>query len=151
MPLPEYASCCVLSYNRGTFLYRSVKSLLENADYPLELIIHDDGSTDAMVEDTLRWAREEGAMVIRNPPGWNEGQGVALNRMFRMATGWPRFKLDQDLEYKPGWLRSAVDLMHCTPEIGLLGLFKYNHDPVDHTKTILEDWGDHEEHTREWC
>jgi glycosyltransferase involved in cell wall biosynthesis len=134
----------VLSYNRPEFLSRSVLSMIQNADEPFELIVHDDGSKDAVdMRVVLDWLQYVvGATVIRNAPGHNQGQGVALNRMFGMATGDPIYKLDHDLTYKPGWLSRSKRLILGNPKIGLLGLFHYYYEPCDSRRTLIED---HEE------
>jgi cellulose synthase/poly-beta-1,6-N-acetylglucosamine synthase-like glycosyltransferase len=144
----EYASLCVLSYNRPTFLRNSLKSLSDSPGHPYELIIHDDGSKDSDpgLDNTLFGAQYDGATVILNKPGHNQGQGIALNRMFGMATGDPIIKLDQDLQYYPGWLLEVKRLMTEYPCIGLLGLLHYYHDPVDSRKTVKvrhDEWSEH--------
>jgi GT2 family glycosyltransferase len=132
-----FASCCVLSYQRPQFL-RDCLSTLVRAGAPLELIVHDDGSTDPEVRRLLSGAVDEGATVVLNAPGHNQGQGTACNRMFAIASGDPIIKLDQDLIFTPGWLAHVTALMDHNAQIGLLGLMHYHHDPVDSAKTLLE-------------
>lgn len=144
--------------------------MLDNAEAPLELIVHDDGSADPEVRALLNDLLNTGLVstVILNPPGHNQGQGTALNRMFNMATGDPIIKLDQDLVFRPGWLRQVNEILDrnardCAPKlptfpgsedsiaggprIGLLGLFHYHHEPVDSAKTRLFDHGYWQQHT----
>lgn len=144
----EYASLCVLSFNRLAFMADTIEELHAKSQHPFELIVHDDGSTPA-VQTVLMEYMLEGKIssLILNPAGHNQGQGTALNRMFNMATGDPIVKLDQDMVYEDGWLRDAVGIMEAEHEIGLLGLFKYPLDPVDYRKTILHDYGTWERHT----
>lgn len=158
-----YASCCVLSFNRAEFLKTAVQSLMENAGAPLELIIHDDGSSDPDVYRALRMMQSlHGATIITNAPGHNQGQGVALNRMFGMASGDPILKLDQDVVFAPGWLARVNHLLYMNrhasqlryenrqkfePQIGLLGLLHYHHDPVDSPKCKIAQHGGWQSHT----
>src|SRR5690606_20372135 len=147
----NYPTLCVLSYERPDFFSRSMNSL-ENSrpGVPYQLIIHDDGSAwdDGKLYNQLtKQASVKGATVVLNKPGHNQGQGVALNRMFKIAQGDYIFKLDADLEYKSGWLLKAVKLMEDNPEIGLLGLLHYYHEPVDSRKTIIEEFDDWSSHT----
>jgi glycosyltransferase involved in cell wall biosynthesis len=134
-----HATLCFLSYNRAEFLASAITTAVDNAGYPVEVIVHDDGSTegDDVTTDMLREFQEDGyvSTLILNRPGHNEGQGVALNRMFSIATGDYIVKLDQDLIFFDNWLRQAVDILEKDTEIGLLGLFRYEHDPVDYRKT----------------
>ena len=140
----DYASLCMLSYNRPKFLKESLEGIEKNTRSPFELIIHDDGSTDEGVYEVLSALGK--ATVITNPEGHNQGQGIALNRMFSMAKGDPIIKLDQDLRYYPGWLLEVRRLMTEYPCIGLLGLLHYYHEPVDSRKTVRvrhDEWSEH--------
>lgn len=155
----RFISVCVLSYNRRDFLTRSIESMIETADEPLEIIVHDDGSARegewATADECVRlWlidAVDAGRIsrLILNPPGHNEGQGVALNRMFHMAKGDILVKADQDLIYKPGWtkaIRETIDQSRASwndhdrgfPKIGALGLFKYHVEPVHYQDMYVE-------------
>lgn len=134
--MSEYASCCVLSYERPQFLNDCLSSLML-AGSPLELIIHDDGSRGAGPE-LDRWS--DHATIITNPQGCNRGQGVALNRMFHMASGDPIIKIDQDVVFTPGWLAKVQRLMRANPQIGLLGLFHYWHPPCDSAVTRIHNY-----------
>lgn len=159
-----FASCCVLSFERPDFLRSGIESLLANAGHQLELIIHDDGSTDRAVYEHLRTFQQAGATVITNAPGHNQGQGIALNRMFKMAKGDPIIKLDQDLLYEPGWLAETVRILRENyprsqssgmdvrrppeePLIGLLGLLHYHHDPVASIKCKIDQHQGWQSHT----
>jgi len=147
-----FATACVLSYERPDFLRDSLTTMIEGADYPLEIIVHDDGSRDPRVGELLRELLGQGKVstVIANPPGHNQGQGVALNRMFTVAQGDPIIKADQDLMYHPGWLRRSVEILegnqarvrefgpgHEEPNIGALGLFRYPVEPVKYEDMLM--------------
>lgn len=136
-----HASCCVLSFNRPRFLDTCLTTM-RVAGAPFELIVHDDGSADPGVRHYLNACVDHGATVILNPPGHNQGQGTALNRMFSVASGDPIIKIDQDLVFKPGWLARVNALMDANPQIGLLGLFHYHHEPCDSAKTRIRQYDD---------
>lgn len=146
-----YASVCILSFNRPKLLKETIRSAIRNAGHPFELIVHDDGS-DEETRDMLHDLQEDGliSLLMLNAPGNNEGQGVALNRMFGAATGDPIVKMDHDLILEPDWLVQSVDLLRANeaehwadlqnlspPRIGALGLFKYEHPPVDYREMLL--------------
>jgi hypothetical protein len=135
-----YASLCFLSYNRPKFLQTAIRTAAENAGAPCEVIVHDDGSSDSEVYNLITDLQMDGfiSTAIFNAEGHNQGQGVALNRMFNIASGDPIIKLDQDLIFEPDWLAKVNDLLWRNPRVGLLGLFKYWHDPVDWRKTGLD-------------
>lgn len=147
--MSDHASVCVLSYQRPEFLDQTISSLLVNAAAPLELIVHDDGSTNRDVRQVIENYQSQGLIstVILNAPGHNEGVGRAMNRAFALATGDPIIKADQDLVYQPGWLARVVELLNSNQEIGLLSGFRYWHDPCDWRKTIISErdgWDEHE-------
>lgn len=165
--MSKFASCCLLSYNRPVFLATAVESLIANAGARLELIVHDDGSTDPEVHALLDGLLAQGKIstVIKNPPGHNQGQGIALNRMFHMAKGDPIIKLDQDLIFHPGWLAKVNSLLAFNQRysgsysqrsgaerkkedrIGLLGFFHYHHDPVASLKCKIKQFDGWQSHT----
>lgn len=151
-----FATVCVLSYERYDFLLDSLATMRTEADYPLEIIVHDDGSRDPRIHELLHAQLSQGLIstVIENPPGHNQGQGVALNRMFSMAAGDPIVKADQDLMYHPGWLKRCVEILKgnqsrrsvCPlsaeePAIGALGLFRYPAAPVRYEDMFIGTWG----------
>jgi glycosyltransferase involved in cell wall biosynthesis len=155
--MTPFASCCLLSYNRAQFVEEAILTLTGNTNLQLELIVHDDGSTDLEVQEVLRRFVDAGAIstLIQNPPGHNQGVGEATRRMFEVAQGDVLIKLDQDLIFMPGWLETVVDVLHrnryehqplvsdpnaLEPRIGALGFFKYHADPVDHAKMFRKSW-----------
>jgi cellulose synthase/poly-beta-1,6-N-acetylglucosamine synthase-like glycosyltransferase len=148
-PKVDYASLCMLAYERPHFLNDTLYSLKNRPAYPYELLIHDDGSTDWAVRERLiqeLYASKSASTVIFNSPGHNQGQGTSLNRMFSISSGDPIIKLDADLEYRAGWLSETIRLMKMNPEIGLLGLTHYYADPVDTKKTVInryDEWSSH--------
>lgn len=128
-----------------------MESLLKNASQPVEVIVHDDGSTDPVVEATLLTLKRQGkiSLLMLNAPGHNQGQGIALNRMFNAAKGDIIWKVDQDLIFQREWLDLAnfifeendeQSALGNEPRIGLLGGFHYWHEPCDSNKTTIEEF-----------
>ncbi len=140
----DFASICILSFNRPSFLRDSLTSLHMSLDYPAEIILHDDGSTrenSKQIQDLL-----SGQWVSYGL--FNYGQNLGIANAFAVSSSLARgkyiIKADQDLVYKPGWLSKAVKIMERDPEVGCLSLFNYRHyDPDDTRFNILEDRGDH--------
>ena len=132
------ASLVILSFNRPQFLHETIASLKKNTEYPYELIVIDDGSMEkSNVEFLMKLyhAKEISTLILN--AGRNLGVGAGINRGFHAAYGKYLFKLDSDLEYTPGWLGKAVNLMENFPEIGVLGLFKYEYDPCQWQKMLI--------------
>lgn len=127
-----FASLCFLSYNRPEFIFEAIRSATENAGYPCEVLVHDDGSTASNLHIGLLDMLEGGQIshLTLNPPGHNEGVGTAIRRMFDMASGDVLIKLDQDLLFTDGWLARTVGILAQDKAVGMLGGFKYHHEPV---------------------
>lgn len=162
--MSEYASVCILSFNRLEFLQQSIASL-DHAGYPIEIVVGDDGSTES-VQDWLVDALHDGVIskLYMNPPGHNEGVGSMVNKLFSIATGNPLIKSDQDLLYQPGAIAEFIGVLrendlarardHRTgvetePTLGTLGGFRYWVDPVDHNKMLRaerEHWDEVEDY-----
>ena len=120
------------------------------------MIVHDDGSENPEVKIVLRQLLDQGLIstLIENPPGHNQGVGLAMNRCFSIARGAYLLKLDQDLIFEPGWLRKAVAIIDQNienggaypghkdePLIGALGFFRYGAEPVRYEDMFIKDWG----------
>lgn len=136
----SYPTLCFLAYERPQFLKQAITTALAGVDEPVEIIVHDDGSEDPEQLKLLHDLHLTGCVssLVLNAPGVNQGQGVALNRMFRMASGDPIIKLDHDLVFEPGWLRTVKAILE-DQRVGLCALFKYWLDPVDWRKTRVPD------------
>jgi len=147
-----FATACILSFNRLEFIQQMIGTMVAYAGHPLEIIVHDDGTSDPTQRAYLHHLVNQGRIstLIENPPGHNQGQGIALNRMFNMAKGDPIIKLDHDLIFREGWLRHSVDVLKANaeewhngfPRIGCLGLFKYEYEPVRFSDMLIADRGD---------
>lgn len=145
----SFASACLLSYERPGFLKSAVHTMLATPGAPLELIIHDDGSRAPEVRPLISGLLDscDCSAAIFNPPGHNQGVGLAMNRCFAIAEGDPLIKIDQDLVFEPYWLRTVNELLEANPQIGLLSGFRYWHDPCDWRKTLVaqhDGWQEHE-------
>lgn len=167
------ASVCVLSFERLAFLKECLSSMMIHACDDFELIVHDDGSKDPELREWLLQMSNEGVIstLLMNSPGWNEGQGIAMNRMAAVAKGDPIIKCDQDLVFKPGWLKTVNEILHrnqnldrsgcfgggeCVhPDdpcqiaceqapalIGALGIFKYHYPPVEFEEMLIRMYPD---------
>src|ERR1700752_2361152 len=123
----SHASLCFLSYRRAHFIDEAVRSAVSTAQYPCEVIVHDDGSETADVRRVLHALLDEGLVtrLILSPPGHNEGVGAAFNRCAKLATGQYVVKLDQDLLFKDGWLKKVIQIHEFDDDICGVGLFKY--------------------------
>jgi len=129
----RFASLCVLAFERPEFLVKSLESLWENTKYPFELIINDDASSGWDVRNLLidNFSQGKFSHLILND-GKNMGVGRAFRNCIGVSNGDYIFKLDADLKYSHGWLKTTVDIIEKNEDAGCVGLFDYrNYDPQD--------------------
>jgi dolichol-phosphate hexosyltransferase len=100
-PGPSAVKLSVLmcAYNEERTIARAISEVLA-ADYPcdMELIVVDDGSTDAT--PALLRQVDDPRVIIHRHPG-NQGKGAALRSAAAMASGTHILPFDADLEYSP--------------------------------------------------
>lgn len=111
MTLPKI-SIITPSYNQAPYIEATLRSVLDEQDYPnLEYWVIDGGSTDGTL-DILR--RYEGRLRwISEPDG---GQADAINKGMRLATGDILAWMNSDDLYAPGALRVAGEYFAAHPE-----------------------------------
>ena len=108
---PPMVSVIIPTFNRSDMLKDAVASVLDQDYGNAELIVVDDGSTDATVQtlasyqDRLRLLRQE-----------NRGVSAARNAGIRAAAGTLIALLDSDDLWLPGKLRAQVDYFEAHPE-----------------------------------
>lgn len=97
----------------------------------------------------FRWRKQEGEAVTGN-----HGEVSLVDFLVEPATSqfvWHLNKRRLDCRRGNMVLLGADDdrpaLVKDTPPIGFLGLMRYEHDPVDHRKTLIEDYGAWSHHT----
>jgi len=104
-------------YNGARFLREAVDSILNQTFQDFELIVVDDGSTDATPRILAR-CRDTRIRVIRQE---NAGQAVARNRAAREARGQYLAIHDADDVYLPERLETQIRFLSRHPDVQLLG------------------------------
>jgi hypothetical protein len=105
-PEQPLVSIVIDNYNYARFLPRSIESALGQSHRPLEVIVVDDGSTDASL-DVLAGYRDR--VTIKTRP--NGGQAAALNTGFDASHGSIVIFLDADDELYPTAAERVVAAM----------------------------------------
>jgi len=116
MTAPLRISMVIPNYNSGATLERALRSILDQQDPNLQLIIADAGSTDESSEIIDRY-RDRLDVVISEK---DEGQGDGINKGFRHADGDLHGWLCADDEMLPGSLEHARRLFERDPDIDVI-------------------------------
>jgi glycosyltransferase involved in cell wall biosynthesis len=106
-------SVVVAAYNMDRYVREAVDSVLAQEWPALEVIVVDDGSTDATVAALAAYAGESRVRVIRQA---NAGQTVAKNVGLRAARGEYVGFCDADNAWLPGKLSRQVPLLEAAPD-----------------------------------
>jgi glycosyltransferase involved in cell wall biosynthesis len=114
-PLP-LVSVVTPSYNQARYLEATMQSVL-NQDYPhIEYIVIDGGSDDGSVDLIKQYASRLAYWVSEA----DQGQGDAINKGFRRATGEYIAWLNSDDLYMAGAIREAVGILMANPQVGMV-------------------------------
>src|SRR5262249_28508659 len=78
-------SVLIAAYNEGKVIARTLRAALESEVAPAEVIVVDDGSTDATSEEVARVAADEPRVRLLRQA--NAGKAAAMNRALAEARG----------------------------------------------------------------
>ena len=106
-------SVVIPSYQQGTFIERTIRSIVDQGYPNLELILMDGGSTDETMEIVGRYAQYF-AHVSSGPDG---GQASAISKGFELATGDYISWLNSDDTYSPGALLKVGEYLAAHPMV----------------------------------
>lgn len=117
--IPPEVSVILPCYNGEPFLEEAVRSILNQTLHDIELIVVDDGSTDASAATLARIACEDQRLrVLRQP---NAGIVAALNAGIAQARGRYVARMDADDISFPDRLRFQADYLDRNPQTVLVG------------------------------
>jgi GT2 family glycosyltransferase/Flp pilus assembly protein TadD len=140
----ELASLLILCCNEVAVTRLCLESVLRHTRTPYELILVDNGSTDATpayLEEVARYPGPARVIVIRNQE--NQGFAKGCNQALAAAKGQYLVLLNNDTVVTPGWLdRLIAWSLHEWPKIGLVGpVTNYAPPPqlVEPAYTTLEE------------
>src|SRR5437899_11013194 len=111
-------SIVIPCFNHGAMLREALASLEEvRNENLLEVIIVDDGSSDAETIRILKEVAEAGYNVVSQPNG---GLGAARNAGIRRAKGEFILPLDSDNRLRRVYLEQGVSLLKENPSLGVI-------------------------------
>ncbi|HET7562435.1 MAG TPA: glycosyltransferase [Rhodanobacteraceae bacterium] len=116
-------SICIANYNGLQVLGDCIESVLsQQGDTPLEIIVHDDASTD----DSVAWIRQRYPQVELLASAENVGFCIANNRMVAQARGEFVLLLNNDAALYPDAIATLLDGIRKLPAPGILTLPQYD-------------------------
>lgn len=119
---PAIVSIVIPCYNHGEYLQEALDSInIDNINYPVEIIIVDDGSSDHATIQKLESLKQLNYTIIHQENG---GPGKARNTGINIAVGKFILPLDADNKIKPNYINKAVpileknqaDIVYAVPE-----------------------------------
>ena len=126
-------SVIIPAYNAHTTIAKAIDSVLAQSYPAAEIIVVDDGSTDATAEQVASYGTR-----VKLVQQSNQGVSVARNRGAQEANGdWLTF-LDADDWYYPNRLALYAQLLAQKPELNFLtGDFDYINPAGDHLRSSM--------------
>ena len=110
-------SVLVPCFNHGAFIREAIQSVLDQTVSDAEIIVVDDGSTDAATVNTLRELQTPRTKVLRTE---NRGLPAARNHAAHHATGTLLCALDADDRLAPTWFEHAIEVLDEQPNVAFV-------------------------------
>jgi glycosyltransferase involved in cell wall biosynthesis len=105
-------------YNHGQYIEEAIGSVELCADKHLyELIILNDGSTDACTVQVLEQLSQKGYNVVHQK---NQGLGAARNNAIKLAKGKYILPLDSDNRIRPAYIYEGIKVLEASNEVAVV-------------------------------
>jgi glycosyltransferase involved in cell wall biosynthesis len=109
-------SVIIPCYNHGRFIHEAIDSVLNQTYQNFEIIVVNDGSTDAQTIDILNKIEHPKIKIIHTV---NQGLASARNNGIREARGEFILPLDSDDTIEPAYIEKARKIMNSDASIGI--------------------------------
>ncbi|MGA7277376.1 MAG: glycosyltransferase family A protein, partial [Desulfocapsaceae bacterium] len=110
-------SVVIPCFNQGAYLDEAVQSVLQQSYADLEIIIVNDGSTDALTIEQCNSYQESRIHTLNTD---NQGLAAARNKGIAAAEGTYILPLDADDRIAAKYLEEAVAVLDSDPDIGIV-------------------------------
>jgi GT2 family glycosyltransferase len=110
-----FLSVIIPGYNRYNYLKEVVDSIHETADFPFELLIHDDGSVDGTTEYLPNLNCKVSTFILNQ--GLNMGLSESINRLVRLAGSKYILMLNADVKVMHNIFQDIFNVLH-KPYVG---------------------------------
>lgn len=115
--MEKLVSIIIPCYNHGAFIREAIESISYSNSDELEIIIVNDGSTDAHTISVLNQLSEEGFNVINQT---NQGLGKTRNNGIKQAKGKYILPLDADNKILPVYLEKGIEILQVNNQISVV-------------------------------
>lgn len=117
MSRPCNVSVVIPCFNHGDFLPEAVASVMHLHRDDVQLVVVDDGSTDARTRQAIDLLVAQGIHVIRQQ---NRGLAAARNAGISASNGKYILPLDADNRLRSGYIEHGVQVLDNNPKIGVV-------------------------------
>lgn len=140
LPVKPMVSICCITYNHEKFIKDAIEGfLMQKTDFPIEIIIHDDASTDSTADIVREYQAEHPDLiraVYQTENQFSQGNlHVLIATLFKMARGkYIALCEGDDYWTDPLKLQKQVDFMEAHPECSISGhkvLYRYENYPEE--------------------
>ncbi len=114
---PPIVSVIMPCFNHGQFIEEAIESVIAQTFTTVEIIIVNDGSTDAETVRLLKHYQQPNVSVIHTE---NRGPSAARNVGIQQAKGQYILPVDADDRIAPTYLEKAVPILESHPEVGIV-------------------------------
>lgn len=113
----KLVSIVIPCYNHGAYIREALESISFSNREALEIIIVNDGSTDAHTISVLKELSGEGFYVIHQV---NQGLGKTRNNAIKLASGKYILPLDADNKLLPVYLEKGIEILEANSQISVV-------------------------------
>ena len=132
-------TCIIIVYNGEDYLDEAIRSVISQTSPDWELIIVDDGSSDASREIARRYARSDGRIrLVTHPDGGNHGMAAARNLGLSESRATFVGFLDADDVWEATKIEEQLELFAQHPDVAMT----YGRTLIWHSwdNTLIDDF-----------
>lgn len=121
-------SICIPTYNRGAYIEETLRSILDQADDGIEIVVSDNASTDDTQAIVERLARESGRIQYFR---WERNMGADRNflKVVEIANGEYCWLMGSDDRVEPGGVEGVLAIIGANPGLGGITTNVASYDP----------------------